>query len=254
MIKHFAAFGTPEQGLNAGPVHGGERELRTTYLPPFKRQIIDAEALSIMTSYNSYDGVAMIANYHLLTEILRHEWGYKYFVMSDAGATDRLCYAFKMCEEKPIDSEAIVNYVLPAGNDVEMGGGSYNFELIPKLIKAGKFDKNIVDTAVSRILRAKFKLGLFEKPFGGAPASETKKLIHTPEHIALARQLDAESIVLLENHNETLPLSKSANVAVIGPMGHGYMNVSGPSVHCSSLLTAFQSMETTLLMEATFEV
>ena len=111
MVKHFAAFATPEQGLNCGPVHGGERELRTTYLPPFHRQIIDAEALSIMTSYNSYDGVAMVASHFLLTQILREEWGYNYFTMSDAGATDRLCYAFKMCQEKPIDSEAVTQYV-----------------------------------------------------------------------------------------------------------------------------------------------
>ena len=111
MVKHFAAFATPEQGLNCGPVHGGERELRTIYLPPFKRQIMDAEALSIMTSYNSYDGVAVIASRFLLTGILRDEWDYKYFTMSDAGATDRLCYAFKMCEEKPIDKVAVTNYV-----------------------------------------------------------------------------------------------------------------------------------------------
>lgn len=111
MIKHFTAFATPEQGLNAGPVHGGERELRTIYLPPFKRQIIDAEALSIMTSYNSYDGVPVIASKFLLTGILRDEWNYKYFTMSDAGATDRLCYAFKMCEEKPIDKVAVTQLV-----------------------------------------------------------------------------------------------------------------------------------------------
>lgn len=111
MVKHFAAFATPEQGLNTGPVHGGERELRTTYLPPFKRQIIDADAYSIMTSYNSYDGVAMVANHHVLTDILRNEWGYKYFTMSDAGATDRLCDQFKMCKSNPVDMEAIVNYV-----------------------------------------------------------------------------------------------------------------------------------------------
>lgn len=111
MVKHFTAFATPEQGLNTGPVHGGERLLRTTYLPSFHRQIIDAEATSIMTSYNSYDGVAVVASKFLLTGILRDEWDYKYFTMSDAGATDRLCNAFKMCEEKPIDKVAVTNYV-----------------------------------------------------------------------------------------------------------------------------------------------
>ncbi|KFY72626.1 hypothetical protein V499_07249 [Pseudogymnoascus sp. VKM F-103] len=235
MVKHFAAFGTPEQGLNTGPVHGGERELRTTYLPSFKRQIIDADVYSIMTSYNSYDGVAMVANYHVLTEILRNEWGYKYFTMSDAGGTDRLCDQFKMCKTNPVDMEAIVNYALPAGNDVEMGGGSYSFTQIPKMVKSGKLDIKIVDQAVSRLLKAKFTCGLFENPYLGVPAAETPKHIHTKANVALARQIDTESIVLLENHNNILPLSKTANIAVIGPMGHGYMNYGDYVVNGSYL-------------------
>jgi hypothetical protein len=110
-VKHFAAYATPEQGLNAGPVHGGERELRTTYLPSYKRQIIDGGAYSIMSSYSAYDGVPLIANHHILTDILRTEWGYKYWVTSDAGATDRICNGFKMCQSTPLDKEAIVLYV-----------------------------------------------------------------------------------------------------------------------------------------------
>ena len=110
-IKHFAAYASPEQGLNTGPVHGGERELRTTYLPSYKRAIIDAGAYSIMTAYSSYDGVPVIADYHLLTEILREEWGYKYWTTSDAGATDRLCNGFKMCSSNPTDQEAVTLYV-----------------------------------------------------------------------------------------------------------------------------------------------
>ncbi|KAM3087056.1 hypothetical protein ACMFMG_001166 [Clarireedia jacksonii] len=223
-VKHFAAFGTPEQGLNTGPVHGGERELRTTYLPPYKRMIVDAEALSIMSAYHSYDGVALIANHHILTEILRDEWGYKYWVTSDAGATDRLCNAFKMCSSSPLDKDAIVKFALPAGNDVEMGGGSYSFQNIPDLVASGQLDVEIVDTAVSRLLRAKFAQGLFENPYLAVQANQTASLIHTPENIALAREIDAESIVLLENRKNVLPLSKSANVAVIGPMAHGFMN------------------------------
>ncbi|TVY93594.1 Periplasmic beta-glucosidase [Lachnellula willkommii] len=223
-VKHFAAFGTPEQGLNTGPVHGGERELRTTYLPSYKRQIVDAGAYSIMSAYHSYDGVALVANHHILTDILRDEWGYKYWVTSDAGATDRLCDAFKMCESSPLDKEAITLYALPAGNDVEMGGGSYSFENIPDLVASGKLNIDVVDTAVSRLLRAKFEMGLFENPYLAAPANKTSSLIHTPKNVALARQLDAESIVLLENYNQTLPLSKTANIAVIGPMAHGFMN------------------------------
>ncbi|KAH6715680.1 glycoside hydrolase superfamily [Leptodontidium sp. MPI-SDFR-AT-0119] len=224
MVKHFAAFGNPEQGLNVGPTHGGERELRTTYLPSYKRQIIDAGVYAIMSAYSDYDGVALVANHHVLTDILRDEWGYKYWVTSDAGGTDRLCNAFKMCKEKPIDKEAVTMYALPSGNDVEMGGGSYNFATIPKLVKDGKLSINIVDTAVSRLLRAKFAMGLFENPYLAVPANKAASKIHTKENVALARELDAESIILLENHNNVLPLSKKAKVAVIGPMAHGYMN------------------------------
>jgi beta-glucosidase len=110
-VKHFAAFGSPEQGINTAPVHGGERELRTTYLPPYKRAIVDAGAYSIMSAYSSYDGVPLVANKHILTDILRGEWGYNYWVTSDAGATDRLCNSFKMCQSNPLDKNAIIQYV-----------------------------------------------------------------------------------------------------------------------------------------------
>jgi len=225
-VKHFAGFSAPEQGLNTAPVHGGERELRTTWLPSFKRAIIDAGAFSVMSAYHSYDGVAAVADRRTLTDILRKEWGYEYFVISDAGATDRLCDSFKMCHGKPnIDSEAVTMFALPAGNDVEMGGGSFNFEAIPRLVQMGRLKMEVVDLAVSRVLRAKFAAGLFEQPYLGVPAQETHRHIHTPEAVSLARQLDAESIVLLENKNNVLPLKTNANVAVIGPMADGFTNV-----------------------------
>ncbi|KAL5041918.1 hypothetical protein BDW71DRAFT_190951 [Aspergillus fruticulosus] len=223
-VKHYAGFSQPEQGINTAPVHGGERYLRTTWLPSFKRAIIDAGAYSVMSAYHSYDGIPAVADYHLLTEILREEWGYEYFVISDAGATDRLCNAFHTCQSSPIDSESVTLQALPAGNDVEMGGGSFNFRTIPQLVESGQLDIETVDTAVSRVLRAKFALGLFENPYPGAPKEEWDNLIHTKEAVDLARELDKESIVLLENHNNILPLKKTGDIAVIGPMAHGFMN------------------------------
>lgn len=107
-----------------------------------------------------------------------------------------------------------------------MGGGHYSFENIPDLVEAGTLDSDVVDTAVSRVLRAKFALGLFEKPFSGVPDDEIWDYINTKAHKKIAQDLDAESIVLLENHDDVLPLKKDANVAVIGPMAHGYVNVS----------------------------
>ncbi|KAL7933677.1 glycoside hydrolase family 3 protein [Trichoderma chlorosporum] len=228
-IKHFTAFASPEQGINTSPVHGGERELRSLYLPSFKRAIIDSGATSIMSSYNSYDGVPMVANSDVLTDILRGEWGYKYFVTSDAGGTARLANAFYVCEIE--DNECITLEALPAGNDVEMGGGYYSFESIPDLVESGKLSESVLDTAVSRVLRSKFTLGLFEKPFTGVPDEDIFRYINTEAHKQIARQLDSESIVLLENHENVLPLRKDANVAVIGPMAHGYVNYGDYVIH-----------------------
>lgn len=127
-----------------------------------------------------------------------------------------------------------------------MGGGSFNYAAITELVESGKLDISIVDTAVSRQLRAKFAMGLFENPYLAAPANQTSSLIHTPENVALARQLDAESIVLLENKNSILPLSKTAKIAVIGPMAHGFMNygdyvVNGSQYHGVTPLDGIQA-------------
>ncbi|KAJ5552632.1 hypothetical protein N7494_002010 [Penicillium frequentans] len=224
MVKHYAAYSNPEQGLNTGPVHGGERELRTTWLPSYKRAIIDSGAWAVMTAYSSYDGIPMVADYHTITEILKEEWGYDYFVMTDAGGSDRLCSYFKMCQSSPIDMNSVTLQLMEAGIDVEMGGGSFNFQKIPSLVKSGKLDISIVNAAVTRLLRVKFEMGLFENPYSAAEKSQWSSLINTAEHKQVAKDLDKESIVLLENHDQTLPLKKSGSIAVIGPMAHGFMN------------------------------
>lgn len=229
MVKHFAAFASPEQGINTAPVFGGERMLRSLYLPPFKRAIIDSGATSIMSSYNSYDGIPTVSDPHLLQDILREEWGYEYYVISDAGGTARLANTFFVCEDK--DNECITLESLPNGNDVEMGGGYWSYEIIPKLIESGKLAESVLDTAVSRVLRAKFKMGLFENPYPGVPAKKIFDYVNTKKNKQVARQLDTESIVLLENHDNTLPLKKNANVAVIGPMAHGYVNYGDYVIH-----------------------
>ncbi|KAF8423254.1 putative beta-glucosidase [Tirmania nivea] len=153
MVKHFAAFGSPEQGLNTVPVIGGERELRRTYLPAFKRSIIDGDAWSVMGSYNSYDGVPTAADHYLLT----------------ASASDKLCNDLAICEKG--DMRAVTMLALGAGNDMEMGGGSFNYR-----------------KAVSRILTTKFKAGLFEHPL--VTASRKSK--------DLAREIDRQSNTLFD--------------------------------------------------------
>jgi beta-glucosidase len=231
-VKHYTAYSNPEQGLNTGPVHGGERELRTTWLPSYKRAIMDAGAWSIMSSYSSYDGVPIVADHHTLTEILRDEWGYEYFVTSDAGATDRLANTFSVCANDlnsyggPITegNKCITLNALPAGGDVEMGGGSFNYRSIPELVASGQLKEDVVNTAVSRLLRTKFAMGLFEQPYQIAPQNEWHNIINNDYAKKLAREIDRDSIVLLKNDHDILPISKSKKVAVIGPMAQGWMN------------------------------
>ncbi|RAK81877.1 glycoside hydrolase [Aspergillus fijiensis CBS 313.89] len=216
-IKHLAGYGNPEQGIYNGPVHGGPRELHTTYLPPFQRALQETGAFAVMSSYNSYDGIPSVSNRYLLTEVLREQWDFQYFTTSDYGGPDRLCETFKMCHSDPVDKEAVTMMVLPAGGDTE-GGGSFNFDVVPDLVSNGTLSPSIVDEAVRRVLRAKFDMGLFEDPFPAAPPSDWRALIRTPEALDLATEMDRESIVLLHNPGDILPLAqKSQKLAVIGP-------------------------------------
>lgn len=220
MVKHFIGYSEPEQGLNTGPVHGGERQLRTTWFPAFKKAIMDAGAWAIMSAYSSYDGIPQVADEHTLTEILRDEWGYEYIVSSDAGATDRLASPFYICPSplngynEPVTegNECVTLNALPAGGDVEMGGGSFNYRSIPELVASGRLSNDVVDLAVSRVLRTKFKMGLFEKPYQIAPKDQWHDIINTPAAKQLAREVDRDSIVLLKNDHDILPIKKDKKV------------------------------------------
>lgn len=220
MVKHFIGYSEPEQGLNTGPVHGGERQLRTTWFPSFKKAIVGAGAWAIMSAYSSYDGIPQVADEHTLTEILRGEWGYDYFVSSDAGATDRLANPFYICPSPlnmyndPVTegNECVTLNALPAGGDVEMGGGSFNYRSIPELVASGRLNEDVVDQAVGRVLRTKFTMGLFETPYQTAPKDEWSKIINTPAAKQLAREVDRDSIVLLKNDQNILPISKDKKV------------------------------------------
>ncbi|OJT03499.1 Periplasmic beta-glucosidase [Trametes pubescens] len=207
--KHFAAFGSPQGGLNIAQVTGGERELRSAYLKPFNRACV--ESLSIMTAYSSYDGIPAIANKHLLTDILRNEWGYKYWVTSDAGSVDLLITTHGTCDTR----ECAAKTALENGISGEMGGGTYTYLTIPDQVKAGTIDIKFVDETVKTMLRTKFALGLFENPY---PYEDYLSTLRTSETRQLLHDMERETIVLLENRQNTLPLSKSiSSVALIGP-------------------------------------
>ncbi|PIL26655.1 hypothetical protein GSI_11280 [Ganoderma sinense ZZ0214-1] len=207
--KHFAAFGSPQGGLNTAQVTGGERELRTNYLKPFNRACV--EAFSIMTAYSSYDGIPAIANKHLLTDILRGEWGYQYWVTTDAGSVDLLINQHGLCDTR----ECAAKITLENGLSGEMGGGTFTYLTLPDQVRAGTVDVKYVDETVKAMLRTKLSLGLFENPY---PYDDYLSTLRTPETRELLHSMEQETIVLLENRNATLPLSKSINsVALIGP-------------------------------------
>ncbi|KAG6859352.1 hypothetical protein C0995_009450, partial [Termitomyces sp. Mi166 len=197
--KHFAAFGSPQGGLNIAQVSGGERELRTMYLKPFNRACLDS--LSIMTAYSSYDGIPAIANTHLMTDILRKEWGYKYWVTTDAGSVDLLITLHGTCETRECAAKVTVDNF-----SGEMGGDQ---------VRAGTVSMDSIDGAVKGLLQAKFALGLFENPY---PYDDYLSSIRTSESKEILHTADTESIILLENRQNTLPLSTNiGSVALIGP-------------------------------------
>ncbi|KAF8919142.1 glycoside hydrolase superfamily [Mucidula mucida] len=184
------------------PVAGGERELRTIYLPPFEKACL--ESLTIMTSYASYDGVPAIADTHIMVDILREEWGYPYYVTSDAGSVDLLITEHQTCETRECAAKTNLENALSG----EMGGGTYTYLTLV-------VDEAILDRVVATMLRTKFTLGLFESPY---PYEDVTSQIRTPETIEVLHNTELESIVLLENRDGILPLSTDTNVALIGPL------------------------------------
>ncbi len=219
--KHFVGYGAAEGGLDYNPADISERTLREVYLPPFKAAI-DAGALALMAGFHEIGGVPMMANHHLLTEVLRDEWGYEGIVVSDYAADHELV-------EHGVarDDREAVKIAFMAGVDVSMTSRLYQ-QYLPDLVEAGEVPVERLDQAVRRMLRVKMKLGLFEAPYGRIDAAREKQLSHTPAARALALQAAQRSIVLLKNDHDLLPLARDARVALIGPLAGGPDHLNGP--------------------------
>lgn len=208
--KHFVAHGSPRGGLNLASVAGGERELRSIYLKPFEAVIREVHPLSIMNAYSSYDGLPMAANHHVLTDILRKDLGFNGYVYSDWAVVEML-YNFQYTAKDPADAAL---QAVKAGLDLEVWSDC--FDKLDSLVKAGALPVHYIDTAVSRILRAKFTIGLFEHPYPDFSGLITD--IHTPQDVQLSLDIARESVVLLKNENHLLPLKEETkSIAVIGP-------------------------------------
>lgn len=210
--KHFVAYSVPEAGINLAPSLVGERTLRELHLYPFEGVVKEANIYSIMPGYHEVDGVPVHANRWLLTDILRKEWGFQGYIFSDYGAIGMLDQFHKTAKDK---KESGLQAIL-AGVDLE-APGKYAYGELATLVNDGVIPESLIDESVSRILTVKFKLGLFDRPF--KVDKENRRKIHTNENIALAQQIAEESIILLQNKNNLLPLKKEAvkSLAVIGP-------------------------------------
>lgn len=219
-LKHFVAYAAPDGGHNGESVSFGERSLRQYFLPPFERAV-KSGAGSVMTAYNSIDGIPCSANPWLLKDILRKDWGFSGFVVSDLLSISGLNGGHATAAT----AEEAASQSIHAGLDVDLSGTGYGPNLL-KAVQQGLVEPAVLDTAVARVLRMKFNLGLFDRPYVDEKLVAQK--VATLQNKTVARQVARESIVLLKNDRHMLPLSKSLKrIAVIGPNADNTYNQLG---------------------------
>ena len=219
--KHYVAYGGAEGGRDYNTVDISERVLREIYLPPFRAAIVDAGAGTIMSAFNDLNGIPASANKQTLTNILRGEWGFEGFVVSDWNSIGELVNHGIASTPMEAAREAVL-----AGVDMDMCADAYRRSLA-QLVKDGHLAVKTVDEAVRRILRIKFKLGLFENPY--VDTERAAKVVKRKENIKAALEAAHRSIVLLKNEGNLLPLKKDVqSIAIIGPLADDHLAPLGP--------------------------
>ena len=214
-LKHFVGHGSHEGGVNTAPTQVSERQLRSEFLVPFEAAVRHAGALAVMPAYNEIDGVPAHANRWLFERVLRGEWGFQGLVASDYFGIDQLRSRHRVAADKA--SAALE--ALEAGVDIELPDADA-FKELAALVKAGRVTEAVIDRAAARVLKSKFLAGLFDHPY--VDPDEAERLSNAPEHRVLALEAARKSIVLLQNRNRTLPLSRRLKtLAVIGPNARG---------------------------------
>lgn len=220
--KHFAAYGAVQGGMEYAAADIPETTLREVHLPPFKAAF-DAGAITTMSAFNDVAGVPATGNRHLLTGILRGEWGFKGLVVSDYTSEKELI-AHGFAADEP---DAVVK-ALTAGCDMAMQSGLY-LKHIPDLVRSGRLSESVVDEAVRRVLRVKKALGLFENPYRSLDPARAARDVRRPEAVALSREAGRKAIVLLKNEGGLLPLPKRGKaIALIGPFVSAAASEFGP--------------------------
>jgi beta-glucosidase len=237
-MKHFAAHGQPESGTNCAPAVASPRVLREVFLSTFKAAIQEGGALSVMASYNEIDGVPSHANRWLLDDVLRKEWGFRGFVVSDYFAIRELderpeLYGHKVAR----DGKEAARLAVEAGVDIELPDPDCYLHLA-ELVREGAVPEALVDERVRPMLAAKFRLGLFDDPY--VDPAEAEAIVRKPAHRELALQAARETITLLENDRGVLPLDPKnvRRIAIIGPNADRVMlgGYSGAPLHYVSVL------------------
>ena len=234
--KHYVA-NVGDGGRDSYPIEYSERLLREVYFPPFKASFEEGHATSVMAAYNSVDGIPSSANHWLLTDVLRNEWNFKGFVVSDYGSVGGIVDAHSTAATKEDAAVQAIN----AGLDVELPGIYIYGEPLVKAVREGRVSESTLDLAVSRVLSAKFRLGLFEDPMVDPKVAATVN--GSAEHRSLARTAAREAIVLLKNENSLLPLKKNVkSIAVIGPRADA-VNLGGYSGFGMKVITPLEGIK-----------
>ncbi len=218
-VKHFALYGAAEAGRDYNTVDMSRIKMYEYYLPPYKAAV-DAGVGSVMASFNEIDGIPATANKWLLTDLLRKQWGFKGFVVTDYTAT------FEMIAHGLGDLQTVSALALNAGTDMDMVTEGF-LTTLKKSLKEGKTTQKQIDEACSRILEAKYKLGLFDDPYRYCDTARARNEALSADKRQAAREFGEHSCVLLKNNNETLPLKKSGTIALIGPLANDKSNMLG---------------------------
>lgn len=218
-VKHFALYGAAEAGRDYNTTDMSLDRMYNEYLPPYKAAI-DAGAGSVMTSFNDINGVPATANKWLMTDLLRKQWGFKGFVVTDYTAVNELI------DHGLGDLQAVSALSLNAGVDMDMVGEGF-LTTLKKSVQEGKVKTQQINNACRLVLEAKYKLGLFEDPYRYCNEERAKTEILKPENLQFAREAATQSFVLLKNDNQTLPLKKTGTVALIGPLANTGSNMPG---------------------------
>ena len=217
-VKHYALYGAGEAGRDYNTVDMSRIRMFNEYMYPYQAAV-EAGVGSVMASFNEVDGVPATANKWLMTDVLRKQWGFDGFVVTDYTGIS------EMVDHGIGDLQTVSARALKAGVDMDMV--SEGLQTAGKSLAEGKVTQADIDLACRRVLEAKYKLGLFTDPYKYCDVKRAKKEIYTPEHRAVARKIASESFVLLKNDNNTLPLKKQGKIAVVGPLANTASNMPG---------------------------